>query len=598
MVVYIQNQHESRKTEEIAREMVGKRTFVGWPFLQEGRVVAVSDPLFKYQAIMMIPGAPPKIVANPHAPQGLSHWKMKAERIEQMYSKQCGVITGNVEVLVHVQPLKAGMKLLESGAFVKDYEGPDKEIEQAVQMAISQIASEDPRFLEKDPPPLSEEFPEGCKIFFLGESHYGVPAQVTSTTNDTLSVILTFFSSDKADNDEFRTIVQGRISQQYHPSFKAANLLGISGLALSKITSSLMVLTTDSSKDNLGLSLKFEAKSLKVVGYSRKEGRLWEFSEKTIDLIREYKAKFPEVFRVLDYNGNEMARGSDIFGENADTRVKEVKSWLKSKGVRDFEPVPLFSDQLTKETVREIEEYADSINKDKFPETITKANIPRHAVLKPGHSVYRLQNQHFALGDRVTMAQDSGGVPLSIKGVVIGINSKTIDVIWDAPLMSGGTLRDRCSQHRGSSIQFNSCLNLSNPQFIASTHPKSAPPPRPNVPFRPRAGPHPAIRPPPGQPAAAGFRPAPAPQRQHPVAGMTNPQRGHGGSYAAAASAPAPAAPSQPPDDNNSRGSFTGRGPRNARRAPASASATTSWPAFNNNVAASSRNMNLGPRHG
>ncbi|KAF8839725.1 hypothetical protein BDN67DRAFT_1056370 [Paxillus ammoniavirescens] len=520
MVVNIQNQHESRKKEEITREMVGKCTFVGRPFLQEGRVVAMSDPLFKYQAMVMIPGAPPKIVANPHVPQGLRHWKMKAERIEQLYSKQCGVITGNVEVLIHVQLLKgnshwrAGMKLLESGAFVKDYEGPDKEIEQAVQMAISQIASEDPQFLEKDPPPLSEKFPEGCKIFFLGESHHGVPAQVTSTTNDTLSVILTFFSLDKADNDEFRTIVQSRISQQYYPSFKAANLLGISGLALSKITSSFMVLTTDSSKDNLGLSLKFEAKSLKVVGYSQKEARLWEFSKKTIDLIREYKAcHSTHIFRVLDYNGNEMARGSDIFGENADARVKEVKSWLKSQGVRDFEPVSLFSDQLTKETVREIEEYADSINEVKFPETITKANIPQHAVLKPGHSIYRLQNQHFALGGRVTMVQDSGGVPLLIKGVVIGINSKTIDVIWDAPLMLGGTLRDRCSQHRESSVQFNSCLNLSNPQFIASTHPKSAPPPRPNVPFRPRAGPHPAIRPPPGQPAAAGFRPAPAPQR-------------------------------------------------------------------------------------
>jgi hypothetical protein len=139
----------------------------------------------------------------------------------------------------------------------------------------------------------------------------------------------------------------------------------------------------------------------------------------------------------------EMARGSDIFGENADARVKEVKSWLKSKDVRDFEPVSLFSDQLTKETVREIEEYADSINKGKFPETTPKANIPRHAVLKPVHFIYRLQNQHFALGDRVTMVQDSGGVSLSIKGVVIGINSKTIDVIWDVPIMSGGTLGDR-----------------------------------------------------------------------------------------------------------------------------------------------------------
>jgi hypothetical protein len=66
-------------------------------------------------------------------------------------------------------------------------------------------------------------------------------------------------------------------------------VLRISGLALSKITSNFMVLTTDSSKSNLGLSLKFEAKSLKVVDYSQKEGRFWEFSEKTIDLVREYK---------------------------------------------------------------------------------------------------------------------------------------------------------------------------------------------------------------------------------------------------------------------------------------------------------------------
>ncbi|KIJ09179.1 hypothetical protein PAXINDRAFT_48683, partial [Paxillus involutus ATCC 200175] len=610
MVVHIQNPHENRKVEDIAKEMVGKHTFVGWPFLQEGRVVAVSDSLFKYQEMAVALEAPPKIVANPHAPQGLSHWKMKSERIEQMYSKKCGVITGGVEVLVHVQPLKAGMKLLESGASVKDYEGPDKEIEQAVQMVISQIASDDPRFLEKDPPPLSEEFPEGCNIFFLGEHAYGVAAQVARTKNDTLSVILAFFPSDEAENDMFKPIVQSRVSQQYYPAFKAANMLRISGRALSKITSSFMVLTTNPSKSNLGLSLKFEAKSLKVVDYSRKEGRFWEFSEKTIDLVREYKTKFPEVFQVLNYNGDEMARASDIFGENADARVKEVKSWLKSKGVCDFEPVSLFSDQLSKETVREIEEYADSIKKGKSPITIKRTmvkNIPRHAVLKPGHSIYRLQNQRFALGDRVTMVQDSGGVPLSIKGVVIGINTKTIDVIWDIPLVSGVTLGDRCSQHRGFSVQFNSCLNLSNPQFIASTHPKSAPPPLPNV---PRAGPCPAIRPPSSQPATAGFRPAPAPHsyalfthkiRQHLAAIMANPQRGHGGftigngwggSYIAATSAPAPAAPGQPSNDNTSRGGFTSRGPPNSHQAPAPTPATISQPASNNNVAASSRNMN------
>jgi hypothetical protein len=47
-----------------------------------------------------------------------------------------------------------------------------------------------------------------------------------------------------------------------------------------------------------------------------------------------------------------MARATDVFpnGE-ADLKIVEVKSWLKSRGVRDFEPVSLFADQLTKVSV-------------------------------------------------------------------------------------------------------------------------------------------------------------------------------------------------------------------------------------------------------
>ncbi|KAG2356546.1 hypothetical protein BDR07DRAFT_1423066 [Suillus spraguei] len=246
MAVHIQNAHENRKVEDIAQEMVGKRTFIGWPFLQEGLVTAVSDSLFKYEKLVLVPGTLAKVVSNPHSHQSLSHWKGKAERIETLYSKRCGVITG--------------LKRLESGALVKDYEGPEKELEQAVQMVISEVASQDPRFIEKDAPPLSEEFPDGTNIFFLGEHAYGVAAQVSSTADSALSVVLAFFLSDKTENNK----------------------------ALSKITSSFMV-PSDHQKNNLGLSIKFEAKGLKVIDYSRKAGRYWEFSEKAVDLIREYK---------------------------------------------------------------------------------------------------------------------------------------------------------------------------------------------------------------------------------------------------------------------------------------------------------------------
>jgi hypothetical protein len=44
-----------------------------------------------------------------------------------------------------------------------------------------------------------------------------------------------------------------------------------------------------------------------------------------------------------------MARSTDLFpDDNADAKVQEIKSWLKSKGVGDFDAVSLFCDQLDK----------------------------------------------------------------------------------------------------------------------------------------------------------------------------------------------------------------------------------------------------------
>lgn len=76
---------------------------------------------------------------------------------------------------------------------------------------------------------------------------------------------------------------------KYYPSYQVADLIGISGHALSKITASFMVVA-DGRKQNIGLQLKFEAKALKVIGYSRKNGRFWEFSERAVELIKSYKA--------------------------------------------------------------------------------------------------------------------------------------------------------------------------------------------------------------------------------------------------------------------------------------------------------------------
>lgn len=109
MIVHIESAHEGRKAEDAARELIGQRIYVNWPFLQEGMVAAISDSLFTYEKMAVIPGKPPKVISNPHSPQGLGLWKTKADRIEQFYSKRCGVVTGDIELLLHVRPLKGAV---------------------------------------------------------------------------------------------------------------------------------------------------------------------------------------------------------------------------------------------------------------------------------------------------------------------------------------------------------------------------------------------------------------------------------------------------------------------------------------------------------
>ena len=74
---------------------------------------------------------------------------------------------------------------------------------------------------------------------------------------------------------------------------------------------------------------------------------------------------------------------------------------------------------------------------------IAVKGIPRVALLKPLHAMSRLQNQTLALGDRVMNVSDAGTVPLSAKGIVVGIQTGFVDVVFDVAFIGGTTLGSR-----------------------------------------------------------------------------------------------------------------------------------------------------------
>jgi hypothetical protein len=51
-----------------------------------------------------------------------------------------------------------------------------------------------------------------------------------------------------------------------------------------------------------------------IPGYTRKEGIVWQYSNKAIDLVRNYMQEFPELFDYLaKHTGNDVFYESDVF---------------------------------------------------------------------------------------------------------------------------------------------------------------------------------------------------------------------------------------------------------------------------------------------
>ncbi|MCJ1310727.1 hypothetical protein MMC25_004393 [Agyrium rufum] len=462
---------DTRTKSSAAQKQLGKRVHVGYPFLAEGRVVRVSDELFDYFP-GAAPGAPP--ITVPHGPPELTAWKNKADRIENTYSRRLGMVIGSVESLVHVDILK-GLQKTEEGATIKEYAHvPGIETDYAAQTIVDEVISEDQRFLEKAALPIQEEFPVGSRAFFLGEFNYGRPLEILSHKDNRADIWISIL---KGKEPEFARDIVFRSAREtpYTPSYAVAKNLGLNPLVLSKITSSLSI-TVDDSRTNLGLNLKFEAKKLKVLGYSRRSSTGWEFSQKAIELIRQYMVNFPDFIAGIQRNpqGN-IYQAEDFFpGQDETAKVKEIQNWLKSIESKNFQKVPLDAEQLDSTTVMKIEQASDlALQNGPRVEGAKVKLAPRSALLKPADAEHRLGNQRFTVGDRVVYVQESGRVPIASRGTVVGLTrtSRTtlLDVLFDVTFMSGTSLEERCSPFRGSTVPITSVLNVTDRQLVAGS---------------------------------------------------------------------------------------------------------------------------------
>ncbi|KAK8040800.1 exonuclease kem1 [Apiospora phragmitis] len=475
---------EMRSSIETAKSKLGKICHVGYPFLQEAKIVSVTDRDYVYTH-----DAEEKIVQKHMDGPAMQTWQKTAASLGNFYSKRLGIVIGPIEVTVQVDMLKGLVKTKE-GALIKEYGHiPGTQKDHAAQVIVDEVVSEDQRFIEREALPIEEEFPLGSNVFFLGETvqdflYYGRPARVLGHKDGLVETVMAFHHpknrqpQPKAKGQEF--VPHESNLGGYETAFNVAKNIGVSPLVLSKIASSLFVYTVGNMKVNLGLNLKFEGRKLKVLGYTRKSTRGWEYSHAAQALIAEYAAKFADLFVGMMQNpqGNELHE-KDLFRhlkpEDATLKVKEIGAWLKTVETSKFEKVPLDAEQLDSNVVKAIEKAVNDLivefNGGMGDDLFVKRKAPRDVLLRIEDAEQRLGDQKFSLGDRVIYAAGSGKVKTGAQGTVVGIstlgNHHMLDVVFDQPFMSGTALGERCSPFRGATVAANTVLNITSKHFLA-----------------------------------------------------------------------------------------------------------------------------------
>lgn len=451
---------------------LGQRCYVGYPFLQEAKIMKVQDELFSYE----LSEDDKEVVTRDHNNREASEFAKEASYIEDWHAKRLAITIGQVECLVYVHMLK-GLIRTEEGALIKEYaENSSLRKIYAAQTIVDEVINEDERFIEKAALPIEEDFPVGTRAFFLGDYAYGRPLEVTGHIGPKAEIMVSLLQ--KKEPDFARSIIHAaERNNPYTPSFAVAKQLAIHPLILSKITSSFQVLNSAGLKLNLGLNLKFDGRKLKVLGYSRKSQTGWEFSNVAIKLIAAYVVAFPDFFAAIqkEPQKSEIVE-TDLWNDPsvASQRVKDVAAWLKKQETNKFEKVPLEAEQLDSEVVMSLARVGEQMFQASQDYTIKKMRgVPRTALLKPADAELVLNSQKFNLGDRVTFVAGSGKVPIATRGTVVGISRTAtallLDVVWDTSFMSGTTLNERAPMFRGQTVAASSVLNTSNRQVISAS---------------------------------------------------------------------------------------------------------------------------------
>ncbi|XP_048250324.1 5'-3' exoribonuclease 1-like isoform X3 [Haliotis rufescens] len=463
--------------EEAAHKYLGNSVYVGWPHLHEAKVLEVSDGETSYK-LLERKGEKGKKSTYEKICRDLQKdesavWRSESSSIKERYHDRLGVNIGRTNILLHALPMTGRRYVCGShGKITLEKQFCVRAVPYALQATVKDIAIHDPDFQQFRS--LEELFSTETSVFMIGQPHYGCQGEVVDVEDGRVRVNFTV----PVEPDMTNVMrMQESLETNYMPGYMIAQRLGITGLFLSRLTGSILVIqgsrdNPKANRINVGLNLKHTKRNQELPGYTRKVDDRWTYSQATLELVRDYIDKFHDVMQVLSAGGGggDLMSEEEIFPPDSEYKLKHMVDFVRNLPCNNVKPLSTGADILEEGVVKAIEEEVDTVNaENRRKQKKVKMQVKPHLLFRPLINQGPLvpdQTATYWLYDRVVAVKLGYPVPLGLRGVVVGIHpdekeSDTLyDVVFDAEFVGGISVR--CSSNRGYRVPAAAMINLSH----------------------------------------------------------------------------------------------------------------------------------------
>lgn len=449
--------------EKIVADYLNSEVYIDWPHLKLAKVIQICDGIKTYYYKREL------TCEKKCDERGLRDYNNQLRNLRENLLSKKGIRIGTNPILFYVQ-LFVGSKYMvkPNGNVSLEKQWSENEIGIPFQTTLKDVKILTK--MESTHRTLHDMFPLNKKCFILNENYYGDCAEIVQVMPQKNKVKVRIYLVSEPDLGEVKDRMFDLVKREYLTNWHMAQRLDMNAHLLSRLTGSVMVLTKEKDRVNIGLNLKFNSRREEVPGYSKKRDDTWLFSQKTLKLIEEYYEKFPEIFISLSQCADQDCFAcEDLFtDEDAEEKILKVAQWVKSLPHQSLIRQKFDAESLDGCVVKCIEDTLDSHKV--FASTYEPLEIllPPNQIYIPSNSLGLCPPDSMAtfnLFDRVVNVKEGLPVPLGAKGIVIALPKIKIgepeyyvDVVFD-DIFPGG-LEISCSKNRGYRLHPSHLINI------------------------------------------------------------------------------------------------------------------------------------------